>query len=213
MVVNGGPVNQTIAWSEVSTRSCSTRRAYPCFRCRRAGIFGNPQRNRGRSQRRGRRGLSEPNGSYPFVVTPPSGWSVSPASGMVLVHGAGEVQTLNFSEVILPLAVNFTYPYLWTCGERINVTFTSDVTGGSSGYSYLWNLGDGSRHRTKRIPLTVCLLVLRDGGQPHCHRRRGTMAIYSETLYVHIGNCTNRFIPPPNEMPRRVRQSWSPSRS
>lgn len=71
---------------------------------------------------------------------------------------------------------------------------------GQPGDSYLWNLGDGSPPSNQADPTheyayssfgTAVTLTVTDAA--------GTMAIHSETLYVHIGNCTTRYIPPPNE--------------
>ncbi len=199
VVVNGGPVNQTIAWSQVVYQVLFNQTGLPVLSLPSGGQFSVTLNGTEEGVNGGDVVVfSEPNGSYPFVVTPPSGWSVSPASGTVLVHGAGEVQTLNFSEVIPPLAVNFTYPYLWTCGEPINVTFTSNVTGASPADSYLWNLGDGSPPSNQADPTheyayssfgTAVTLTVTDAA--------GTMAIHSETLYVHIGNWYDPLHPSP----------------
>ena len=155
VIVNGSAVNASIAWSQAVYQVLFNQTGLPVLSLPPGGQYSVTLNGTEEGVNGGDVVVfSEPNGSYPFVVTPPSGWSVSPASGTVLVQGAGVAQTLNFSEVIPPLAVNFTYPYLWTCGEPINVTFTSNVTGGSPATATYGTWGTEARHPTKRIPLT-----------------------------------------------------------
>lgn len=200
IVVNGSAANATIAWSRVVYQVMFNQTGLQPLSLPPVDPFwvtlnGTEEEGFGDSSVV----FSEPNGSYPFVVTPPAGWSVAPQTGTVLVQGQAVAQTLNFSVVIPPLSVNFTYPIPSTCDTPFNVTFSSNVSGGAPPYSYSWNFGDGSpasnqadpTHEFPYAAIVGTTVTLEASGAD------GAMANHSETLLVHVLNCTARYVPPP----------------
>ncbi len=76
--------------------------------------------------------ISEPNGSYPFSVTPPLGYDVAPSSGTVLVDAANVLQDLTFTIAPGNYSVTFEQTGLPAGDEWLVEVLWSDGGAGSS---------------------------------------------------------------------------------
>jgi PKD repeat protein len=105
----------------------------------------------------------------------------------VSVQGSNPVEPVAFAQL---LSATFRYTISSSCVGPVNVTFTPDVVGGSSPYSYLWNFGDGAPSSNVVEPshlyaassngVTITLAV-RDSG--------GNSTTYSDTLEIVYPPC------------------------
>lgn len=148
--VDGGPVNVNVTFVRVPPPAYQVEFRETGLRGTtlwRVALNGSEESSEGTSLV-----FDEPNGSYPFLVGSPAGYAASPASGSVPVEGNAASVSIVFVQSPPPIAVNFSYPQLDSCGGPVNASFTSEVSGGAPPYSYLWNFGDGTPSSTAADP-------------------------------------------------------------
>lgn len=144
VVIDGGPVNQTIAWIRVVYAVTFTESGLPSDATWAATLNGTEETAVAASI-----GFSEPNGSYAFTVTAPDGYSPTVASGVVLVDGLAASEPIGFASTIAPLTANFSWRINYaTClsngGVTNSVTLYANASGGAPPYTYAWTLPTGS---------------------------------------------------------------------
>ena len=88
-------------------------------------------------------------GTYPFLVSVPVGFSAAVRGGTVSVAGTGVSEEIAFVPVPLPLSANFSYQIEYaSCLSDGGVTnyllLGGEATGGTAPYSYSWVLPTGS---------------------------------------------------------------------
>jgi YVTN family beta-propeller protein len=195
VVVNGGPVNQTIAWSEVVYPVVFTATNLTAGTSWEVTLGGNAAQGTTNSL-----SFSEPNGSYAFTIIPTIPYGATPTVGGVRVAGGPVTEAIMFFETptpLPPLVTEFAYEVQAVCSGPVNVTFTSSVTGGTPPYTYVWNFSDGSPDSFQADPThefseaytsaTVTLLV---------HDSAGLSASYSTQLQVIYPACAIHTPPP-----------------
>jgi YVTN family beta-propeller protein len=81
--------------------------------------------------------FNEENGTYPFTVSPISGYTATPSSGSVIVDGAAKMQSIDFAAVASLLSVTLTATPA-TVDVGSSTTFTATVAGGSAPFSFTY---------------------------------------------------------------------------
>ncbi len=143
VIVNGSAVNASIGWFQVIYAVAFTESGLPSGTAWSVTMNGTEQ-----TAPSGTLTFTEPNGSYPFTVTAPEGYSASPATGIIPVQGAGASQSIAFSPLSMPLTTNFTWHInsegcLANGGVTNAITLYANASGGTSPYGYAWVLPTG----------------------------------------------------------------------